>query len=189
MTHKSTDFLERLSRAEEISPALRASYQAEMDAMLQPKLSARRALPGIGLLVVFVIGTAALVRNMFVYNEPPLVFAAWATLAIAFSAAAFYIGRDLWRGKHSPKSAFSISWILTFAAGSMTAASLVMGLSAPPDPSSMFNAFFLFVFYFACSEWSMHNRIAAAELAAREQMLRIECRLADLAERLTSVNR
>jgi hypothetical protein len=38
------------------------------------------------------------------------------------------------------------------------------------------------VFYFACSEWAVHHRIAAAELAAKEQMLRIECRLADLSQ-------
>jgi hypothetical protein len=48
----------------------------------------------------------------------------------------------------------------------------------------MFNAFLVFVFYVACISWSLDSRIAAAELAAREQMLRIEYRLADLAERL-----
>ena len=59
-----------------------------------------------------------------------------------------------------------------------------MGLNEPDKPASMFNAFFVFIFYYACSEWAMYNRIAATELAAREQMLRIECRLADLAERV-----
>jgi hypothetical protein len=59
----------------------------------------------------------------------------------------------------------------------------------PDKPASMFNAFFIFVFYYACSEWAVQNRIAAAELAAREQMLRIECRLADLAERMGSTDR
>jgi hypothetical protein len=42
----------------------------------------------------------------------------------------------------------------------------------------------VFVFYFTCAAWVTTNRIAAAELAAREQMLRIECRLADLTDRL-----
>lgn len=86
--------------------------------------------------------------------------------------------------RHSPKAAYSIGHILTFAAGAITVASLLMGLSKPADSASMFNAFFVFVFYFACSEWAIQNRIAAAELAAREQMLRIECRLADLSEQV-----
>ena len=184
MTDKSTEFVERLASAQEISPALRASYQAEMQSMIEPKLTAKPALIGIAMFVALVTCTALIVRNMFVYDVKPLVLVAWAALCIAFSLAAFLIGRDLWRGKHSPKSAFSIGHIFTFAAGAMTVASLLMGLMEPSKPASMFNAFFIFVFYYACSEWAVHNRIAASELAAREQMLRIECRLADLAERL-----
>lgn len=185
MNQKPSDFIERLFKAEEMSPALRASYQEELDAMLQPKLTARRALPGIGLLALLVVGIVALMRNLFVYDVEPLARFAWIAMLVSFSAAAFYIVRDLWRGKHAPKSAFSIGQILTFAAGMVTVAALMMGLDAPDKPASMFHAFFAFVFYFSCSEMAVHNRIAAAELAAREQMLRIECRLADLAERTT----
>jgi hypothetical protein len=186
MTDKRAELVERLTSAQDISPALRASYRAELESMLEPKLTAGRALPGVGLLVVLVVCVIGIVRNMFIYEVKPLVLVSWAVLAISFAAAAYLIVRDLWRGKHSQKSAFSIGHILTFAAGSITVASLLIGLAAPDKPASMFNAFFVFVFYFACSEWAVHNRIAAAELAAREQMLRIECRLADLAERNNS---
>jgi len=93
-----------------------------------------------------------------------LTLTSWATLAVAFSSAAYLIARDLLRGKHSPKSAFSIGHILNFAAGAITVCSLLIGINKPGDPASMFNAFFVFVFYFACSEWAMQNRIAAAEL-------------------------
>ena len=189
MNDKSSQFIQRLTSAENISPALRASYQAEMDAMLEPKLTARPALVGIGMVLVLLFFTVAIVRNMFIYEVGPLMLASWGVLAAAFGSAAYLIIRDLWRGKHSPKSAFSIAHILNFAAGAITVASLLMGLSKPGDPASMFNAFFVFVFYFACSEWAVHNRIAAAELAAREQMLRIECRLADLSERLPAAER
>jgi hypothetical protein len=184
MNNQSSKFIERLASAEEVSPALRASYQAEMKSMLEPNLTARPALIGIVMLAVMVIFSALLIRNMFVYEVNALTLVSWATLAIAFAVTALLIGRDLWRGKHSPKSVFSIAHILNFAAGSITAVSLLMGLNKPGDPASMFNAFFVFVFYFACSEWATQNRIAAAELAAREQMLRIECRLADLAEKI-----
>jgi len=60
---------------------------------------------------------------------------------------------------------------------------LLVGIGKPSDPASLFHAFYVFVFYVTCIAWSLDNRIAAAELAAREQMLRIECRLADLAGR------
>jgi hypothetical protein len=185
MNDKSSEFIQRLTSAQDVSPALRASYQAEMDAMLEPKLTARPALIGIVMAIALVVCAVLIVRNMLIYNVNKLTLTAWATLAVAFASAAYLIIRDLWRGKHSPKSVFSIGHVLNFAAGAITACSLLIGLSKPGDPASMFNAFFVFVFYFACSEWSVHNRIAAAELAAREQMLRIECRLADLSERVS----
>ena len=185
MNDKSSEFIQRLTSTEELSPALRASYQAEMDAMLEPKLSTRPALIGIVMAVALVVCAALIVRNMFIYDANALTLTSWATLAVAFASAAYLIVRDLLRGKHSPKSAFSIGHILNFAAGAITVCSLLIGINKPGDPASMFNAFFVFVFYFACSEWAMQNRIAAAELAAREQMLRIECRLADLSERFS----
>ena len=185
MIDKSSEFVQRLTSAQDISPALRASYQAEMDAMLEPKLSLRPMLIGIVMAIALVVCAVLIVRNMFIYEVNALTLTAWATLAVAFASAAYLIVRDLLRGKHSPKSAFSIGHILNFAAGAITVCSLLMGLGKPGDPASMFNAFFVFVFYFACSEWAMQNRIAAAELAAREQMLRIECRLADLSERFS----
>jgi hypothetical protein len=186
MINKSSKFIERLASAEEVSPALRASYQAEMQSMLEPKLTATPKLVGIVMLLVMVVFSVLLVRNMFIYEVSALILVGWATLAIAFAVTALLIGRDLWRGKHSPKSAFSIAHVLNFGAGSITVVSLLMGLNKPGDPASMFNAFFVFVFYFACSEWATYSRIAAAELAGREQMLRIECRLADLAEKLNA---
>jgi len=61
---------------------------------------------------------------------------------------------------------------------------LLHGLAASGNPASTFNAFFVFVFLFVCAVWALGNRIAASEMAMKEQMLRLECRLADLSERL-----
>jgi hypothetical protein len=61
---------------------------------------------------------------------------------------------------------------------------MFQGLSRPADPSSTFGLLFLFVFFAVCTNWSFSSRIAAAELARKEETLRIECRLAELAERL-----
>ncbi|HXE55405.1 MAG TPA: hypothetical protein VN541_20440 [Tepidisphaeraceae bacterium] len=70
------------------------------------------------------------------------------------------------------------------AAGVATVVALILGLRSPSAPKSLFGAFYVFVFYFACATWSLERRIASAELAAREQSLRVECRLADLVQRL-----
>lgn len=61
---------------------------------------------------------------------------------------------------------------------------LTLGLRAPSDPASPFGVLYALAFLVICIAWSLHNHIASAELVAREQMPRIECRLADLAGRL-----
>ena len=70
------------------------------------------------------------------------------------------------------------------AASILTVATLMHGLAKPHDPASIFNAFYVFVFLTVCANWSFNNRFQAVELSTREQNLRLECRLADLAERL-----
>src|SRR5215204_2989459 len=129
MNDKSSQFIQRLTSAEELSPALRASYRAEMDAMTEPKLSTRPALIGIAMAIAMIVCTILIVRNMFIYDASALTLVSWITLAAAFASVAYLIVRDLWRGKHSPKSVFSIGHILNFAAGGITAASLLMGLN------------------------------------------------------------
>jgi hypothetical protein len=183
MNDKSSKFIEQLTHSENISPALRASYQAELETMLQPKLKRGQKLMGILLLVALAAGVGGVVRNLFLVTTRPIVIAGWLVLASTFLAAACVAGRDLWRGKTSPKSEYSIPYILRFAAAAITVMSLLAGVGTPDKAAAMFSSFYVFIFYFACSEWVIHSRIAAAELAAKEQMLRIECRLADLSER------
>jgi hypothetical protein len=167
-----------------MTPALRDAYQKELEAIIEEPLTARKVVPGVVLLVVLVVCTLGIVHNLFFYTPGPLVLVAWTALAVVFAWASYLIVRDLVRGKHSKKSVSSIAGGLTIAAGIATVVALLIGLRAPSDPKSTFDAFYLFVFYVACVSWSLESRIGAAELAAKEQMLRIECRLADLAERL-----
>jgi hypothetical protein len=184
MSDNSTKFIERLFESEKLNPALKASYQAEMNNMLEQKVTARSASPGVALLVILLVCIGGIVRNLFVYEAAPLVLVSWLVMGIAFAWVACLIVRDLVRRRHSTRSEFSIAQALYFAGGAITVATLLAGLSEPANPASTFNALFVFVFYFACSAWATNNRIAAAELAAREQMLRVEYRLADLAERV-----
>jgi uncharacterized protein involved in response to NO len=144
----------------------------------------RSALPGVLMLLILLACVGGIVRTFFVHPPDLLTGVAWALLASTFAWVSFMIARDLWRKRHSRKSAFSISWALYGSAGTLTVVALIHGMRAPSDPASMFKAFYVFVFYVACGAWSIESRIAAAEMASREQMLRLESRLVDLAERL-----
>src|SRR3954453_8335784 len=102
MNDKASEFIQRLTSAEEISPALRASYQAERDAILEPKLKSGQKLMGILLFIGLAVGVGGVVRNLFVVSARPIVIAEWLVLASTFSVGAWVVGRDLWRGKSSP---------------------------------------------------------------------------------------
>jgi cytochrome bd-type quinol oxidase subunit 2 len=184
MPEPAPDLREKLLSLQEVSPAMRNSYRQELEAMLRPPLKTRSALLGIVLLVLLLGCTILIVRADVVYHVRGLMLAGHVALAVAFIAASILILRELRQRRHSQKSVASISGILTVAAGTLTVVALLIGLRSPSDPKSLFGAFYVFVFYFACAIWSIENRIASAELASREQSLRIEYRLADLAERL-----
>jgi L-asparagine transporter-like permease len=184
MPDKLNEFRERLLKVQEMSPDLRHGYQKEIDAMLHPSLSTQQKVVGIGLLILLLACTACIVRAIVFHHSGPLIVTAWVVLGGAFLWASHLIFRDLRKGKHTPKSVSSIAGILTNAAGMLTVIVLMIGLRKESDTKSTFDAFYVFVFYAACVAWSLDSRIAAAELAAREQLLRIEYRLADIEERL-----
>ena len=184
MPDPASDFREKLLGLQEVSPAMRDSYRKELDEMLRPPLRPRAALLGMALLILLLGCTALIVRADIVYHVRGLWLAGHVALGVAFVGASGLIVRELRRRRHSQKSVASISGILTIAAGTLTVVALLIGLRSPSDPKSLFSAFYAFVFYFACAIWSIENRIASAELASREQSLRVEYRLADLAERL-----
>jgi hypothetical protein len=184
MTNPSSEFREKLLGVQEISPALHDAYRQELDAMLRPPLTKRAALIGAVLLILLLGCIVLIARADLIYHVRGLMLAGNIALAAGLLCASFYIVRDLRKLRHSQNSIRSIAGVLTAAAATFTVAALMLGLHSPSDPKSLFSAFYVFVFYFACAVWGLENRIASAELSAREQALRIEYRLADLAERL-----
>jgi len=167
-----------------MSEKLAIAYRKEVDQMVHPPMTVRSALPGAVLMVLLLTCSALIVRAAIVHPIGPLMLTGYAVLAISFVWAAIAIMKDLHRRRHSPKSAGSVAGALTAAAGTITVVALLLGLRNPSDPKSLFGAFYVFVFYFACAVWALEARIKSSELAAREQGLRIEYRLADLAERM-----
>jgi hypothetical protein len=159
-------------------------HRKEVDEMVHPRMTARSAAPGVMLLVILLVCAGLIVRTMIVHPAGWLMMTGYVVLAVAFVWAAGMIIRDLKKRRHSQKSTGSVAGALTVAAGTITVVALLIGLKNPSDPKSLFGAFYVFVFYFACAVWALENRIKSSELAAREQGLRIEYRLAELAEKM-----
>src|SRR5687768_16382465 len=140
-TDKSDDaFRERLFGAQPMSPPLRDAYRKEIEQMLNPALTPRRAAGGVVLLVVLLACTAGVVRAMFAHSVGTLTLIGWIVLAAAFVYAAFLIARDLWRGKHSHLAAWSVAGALTGAGVVISVVALMLVLSNVLESNESFSA-------------------------------------------------
>jgi hypothetical protein len=184
MPDQSEEFRQRLLGMQQMSPALKDAYQNDLDALLHPPLTARTRWIGIVLLVELLVAAILIVRADLFYHVRGLWLVGHAALAIGFIWASVLIMRDLQKRHTSPRSVSAIASLLTATAGITTVVAMLIGIRHASDPKSMFDVFYVFVFYFACAIWALESRISTAQLSATEQSLRIECRLADIAERL-----
>jgi hypothetical protein len=182
----SPDFRERLFEAQDVSPALRDACRKEIARLSQHTLSPRTRGLLVVLLLLMLLFTAVGLRALLFHYRGALLYGAWTVFTCASAAGALWIGASLWRGRFSWRSYFPLADTFTVAAAAIAVLTLLMGTRAPADPASSFTTLYALTFLVICIGWSIHNRIAAAELAAREQALRIECRLADLAGRTRS---
>jgi hypothetical protein len=183
MQDKTFEFRQRLFEAQEMTPSLQDAYQKELDAILHETLTPRKRLPSMVILMILVVCAVGIVVAMFVHRGT-MFFSSAVTMLIFCTLAAAWIARDQWRGSFARKTSLKMAALFYGTAGVLTVLALFQGLRAPSDPASTFGLLFPFVWLVTCLGWSLLNRIAAAELTMREEMLRIECRLADVAERL-----
>jgi hypothetical protein len=183
MEDKSAEFRQRLFEAEEMTPALRDAYHQELDAILHETLTPRKRLPSMVILMILVVCAVGIIVAMFIHRGV-VFYSSAVTMLVFCTLAAAWIARDQWRGTFARKSSLKMADLFYGTAGVLTVLALFNGLRAPSDPATTFHFLFPFVWFMACLGWSLLNRIAAAELTMREEMLRIECRLADLAEKL-----
>jgi hypothetical protein len=185
MTNESKNLRERLFESQEITPSLRAAYDKERDAILHEPSSRKNRLLASVLLLIMLAIVVGEVRVLIVHKGDFSFYVGAVTMLIVCAAASVWLIRDLREAQVAKKSAHQFSEMLYGAAGILTVASLIHGLGDSGNPKSTFDALYVFVFLFVCAVWSLANRITASEMAMKEQMLRLECRLADLADRLT----
>ncbi len=187
LPHRLPSLRQGLFNAQEMTPSLRDAYQKELEGILHETLTPRKRLMAIVLLLIIVAVVVGEVRALLVYPGGVTFYIGAVTMMIACAITSAWILRD-WRKKQvARKSVLKVSDLFYCAASVLTVASLMHGLSAPSDPKSTFNAFYVFVFLVVCLGWSLYNHIYAAALANREQILRVECRLAELTEQMAKM--
>jgi hypothetical protein len=186
MSLEPTGFRDRLLDAQTITPALREAHRRELDALLNHRLTPATRLATWGGIAGCGVFVALCVRALVLYRgeNAQLWIVMPVFIAVALALAGWLV-RVLRRGGFARRAMWAVAeWLGGAFVAVVVAVSLLGGISKPSDPASTYAAvwaLFLLIIGFA---WSTGNKMAAAELRTTERLLRIESRLADLADRL-----
>jgi hypothetical protein len=183
-TNPTPDFRDRLLAAQPTTPALRDEYRRELDALLNHTLTPATRLLTWGGIVAGLVFVGLCVRALLVYGADPqvrVIQPAFIVTALGFVAWFVLILR---RGGFARKTSYQVvEWVGGLALSAIIAVPMFTGLDKPSDPASSFAMLWSIVALITAFAWATGNRIAAANLETREHLLRIESRLADLADR------
>jgi hypothetical protein len=182
MTDEPADFRGRLLDAQRTTQEMREEYRRELAVLLHHRLTPRtRVATWCGIVVA--LAAAALCAQALVRH--PEAWVVSGTFTAVFLAAAAWLGRVLKQGGFARRASFAIvEGLGGIAASAFIVVTLFRGMSAPSDPASTFGGVMALLLVMIGFAWGTGNRIVAAKLETREHLLRIESRLADLAERV-----
>ena len=183
-TDPPEDFRQRLVTSQTMSADLRNAYRDELDKLVNEKHTARSRVGAIIFLVICIAVVIGEIWAMLHYPHAATLYIGGTTMLLVCAAAAVWIVRDLLRGQSERRKSLKFAEMFYTAAAILTVASLMHGLAKSSDPASTFNAFYVYIFLFVCAMWGLSTRMTAATIEMREHLLRVESRLADLAERL-----
>jgi hypothetical protein len=188
MSNPSSEFRDRLLDSQSVTAGLREEYRKEMQSLTIHKLSPRARVINAALLLIWVVLAMLCVRAGIVNrHSPKATFDWWINLSmyfVVFILLTFGGVRNIVKGEHTWKAYFNVAGMFYTAAGVTVTLVLIRGLRTPHDPASTFGAVYALVFLVVSLGWGLQGRIDASLLTTREGMLRIESRLADLADRL-----
>ena len=123
------------------------------------------------------------IRALLVYGADPQVRVIQPTFIVTALGFAAWLVIILRRGGFARKTSYQVvEWVGGLALSAIIAVPMFTGLDKPGDPASSFAMLWSIVALITAFAWATGNRIAAANLETREHLLRIESRLADLAE-------
>ena len=177
-------FRERLIGAQEMTPALREEFRRELDSVLYQRMTPRKRVE-TWIWIVAMLGLGAWCGyGLYMHPRDPvtrIILPAFILFAIVHI---IWLGRALRQGGFGWRSNFKLLELWTGMSGIVLAVALFRGLRNPADPASTFGLLFTFIFYVCCAGMSLANQIKSLGLSHREHLLRIESRLADLADRI-----
>ena len=189
-TNPPADFRDRLLAAQQTTPALRDEYRQELDALLNHTLTARtRLLTWAGIIAALGFVPIA-VRSLLRHSEDAQVLVVLPTFIVVALLLAGWLVQVLRRGGFARRASYAVTEALGgIGLSAVVIVPMLAGLKAPGDPASSFGVLWSIVALIVGFAWATGNRIAAANLETREHLLRIESRLADVAEKLEAARR
>jgi peptidoglycan/LPS O-acetylase OafA/YrhL len=189
MTTEPAGFRNRLLDAQPMTPALREEYRRELEAILNHKLTRNSRLLAYAALLASLVGAFFCAQAVIVHSAKQDTVIVSGTFTAISVALALWLARVLWRGEISRRASFKmVEWLGGAAVSVFLLVTLFRGMHAPSEPASIFSGIMAILFAMAGFAWATGARITAATMETREHLLRIESRLADLAERLHKNN-
>jgi hypothetical protein len=188
MENKGSTFRDRLVESQPTTPALREEFCKQLEGVLVRRLSPRARLLNWVLAPLWAGAAGACVWSAVAHHgTPKATFDFWINLGVYFTLFVLMAAgsaRNALKGEHTWRAYFGVGGMLYTAAGITMTLALLRGMRASHDPASTFGAIVALTFLVVCLGWALQNRIDGALLSTREQMLRLESRMAELAERL-----
>jgi hypothetical protein len=182
--NEPTHFRDQLLDAQRTTPELREEYRRELAAIVTQKLTPRKRAETWLWLIASVAFAAWCGFGLIRHHDKTVPLIVLPVFIVFAAAHAVWLARALHRGEFAWRSNFKLLETWTFASGVVLTVALFRGMRAPADPASTFGLLFAFIFYACCAGMSLQNQFRSAAMTTREQMLRLESRLADLADRL-----
>jgi peptidoglycan/LPS O-acetylase OafA/YrhL len=180
-------FRDRLLEAQPMTAALRDEYRKELDDLLNHRLTPRTRFLAVGGLLVSLGFAAACVVSFVVHHAKPgamkFILPAYAAI---FLVTAGWIAGVIRRGGFARRASFAVVERLGgIMVGLYVSVILLTSLRSPSAPESTYSMVWAVMFMMVGFAWGTGNRIAASTLETREHLLRLESKLADVAERVT----
>lgn len=183
MNNESGDLRSRLLELEPLNPDLSERFHKEILTVFEQKLTGGWKvfwLAGFFAALVF-MGWGALVA--IAGDIDPFLRVVWALYATANLAFSVYAVSVLRKGALDLRQLFSVL-LLAPVGGLLIAVVLYARAAALQTNEAMLWASFGGMCLMIALFWALFNRLTRVELANREQLLRLELRLLELAERL-----
>ena len=170
---------ESLFTAEPLSPERQQRFHDELVRIMEPRLSRRYRVYYTMMLVCLLMGVFGESCRLVFYADHRLVSALYVLIWAASAAWVFHI---LQRGAEPLRAMQGMS---KAAAGIATAVAFILIFYGLKNPSltAVFWALLGLLAFLMMSFINLWNRVITAERTTREQILRIEYHLADLASR------